>query len=74
MNELRESGTLAELLHRVARQQPEATAMIYDGRVTPGTTRSIGMRARSPTVCRVLVSAASTGSAILARIPTFIWN
>ena len=34
MSELRESRTLAELLHRVAQQQPEATAMIYDGRVT----------------------------------------
>src|SRR4051812_33270989 len=35
MNELRESRTLAELLHRVARQQPEATAVIHGGRITP---------------------------------------
>ena len=34
MNELRESRTLSELLHRVAQQQPDATATIYDGRVT----------------------------------------
>ena len=34
MSELRESRTLAELLHRVAQQQPEATAMIHNGRVT----------------------------------------
>ena len=28
MSELRESRTLAELLHRVAQQQPEATARL----------------------------------------------
>jgi acyl-CoA synthetase (AMP-forming)/AMP-acid ligase II len=34
MNTLRESRTLSELLHRVGRRQPDATAMIYSGRAT----------------------------------------